>query len=76
LWVAECITYGLVANTEELLRNNVGEYFWVAEISTGIIGYVSGSVHESDGLAVIQEGERYLEVDCQMVFPYHRYKTY
>lgn len=25
IWVSECITYGLGANTEELLRNNIGD---------------------------------------------------
>jgi ribosomal protein S18 acetylase RimI-like enzyme len=52
------------ANTEELLRNYyIGEYFWVAEIDSEVVGYTIGSVHESDGLAVIEKGERYFEVD-------------
>jgi ribosomal protein S18 acetylase RimI-like enzyme len=72
IWVSECITYGLGANTEELLRNNIGDYFWVAEINSEIVGYITGSVHESDGLAVIEQGEQYLEVDEVYVHPEYR----
>lgn len=61
IWVSECITYGLGANTEELLRNNIGDYFWVAEINSEIVGYITGSAHVSDGLAVIEQGEHYLD---------------
>jgi GNAT superfamily N-acetyltransferase len=72
IWVSECITYGLGANTEELLRNNIGDYFWVAEINSEIVGYITGSVHISDGLAVIEQGEHYLEVDEVYVRPEYR----
>lgn len=72
LWVSECITYGLGPNSEELLRNNIGDYFWVAEINSEVVGYITGSVHESDGLAVIEKGERYLEVDEVYVHPEYR----
>ncbi|SDN05732.1 N-acetylglutamate synthase, GNAT family [Paenibacillus sp. yr247] len=72
LWVAEAITYGLGANTVELLRNNIGEYFWVAEINSEVVGYITGSIHESDGLAVIEKGERYLEIDEVYAHPDYR----
>ncbi len=72
LWVSECFTYGLAANTEELLRRNIGDYFWVAEINSEVVGYITGSVHESDGLAVIEKGELYLEVDEVYVHPEYR----
>ncbi|MDQ0888761.1 ribosomal protein S18 acetylase RimI-like enzyme [Paenibacillus sp. V4I9] len=72
LWVAEAITYGLGANTEELLRNCIGEYFWVAEINSEVVGYITGSIHDSDGLAVIEKGESYLEVDEVYVHPEYR----
>ncbi|MBM7568771.1 hypothetical protein [Paenibacillus sacheonensis] len=55
LWVTEGITYGLGANTEEILRNYIGDYFWVAEIKSVVVGYITGTVHESDGLAVIEK---------------------
>jgi ribosomal protein S18 acetylase RimI-like enzyme len=76
LWVAECITYGLGANTADFLRNNIGEYFWVTEISSEVVGYITGSVHESDGLAVIEKGERYLEVDEVYVHPEFRNENF
>lgn len=63
LWVSEYVTYGLEVNTEEILRNYIGDYFWVAEVDAIVVGFITGTVHESDGLAVINKGERYLEVD-------------
>lgn len=72
LWVTEGITYGLGATTEEILRNYIGDYFWVAEIDSVVVGYITGTVHESDGLAVIEIGECYLEVDEVYVHPDYR----
>lgn len=72
LWEAECITYGLGANTTEMLRGNIGEYFWVGEINAEVVGYIIGSVYESDGLAVIEKGEQYLEVDEVYIHPEYR----
>jgi GNAT superfamily N-acetyltransferase len=72
LWVSESITYGLGANTEELLRKYIGDYFWMAEVDSNVVGYINGTVHESDGLAVIEEGECYLEVDEVYVHPDYR----
>ncbi|RAR40675.1 GNAT family N-acetyltransferase [Paenibacillus sp. MDMC362] len=57
------------ASTEKLFRNNIGNYFWVAEINSEIVGYITGSIHVSDGLAVIEQGEHYLEVDEVYVHP-------
>lgn len=37
-----------------------------------VVGYITGSVHESDGLAIIEKGERYLEVDEVYVYPEYR----
>lgn len=72
IWVSESITYGLGASTEELLRNNIGDYFWVAETNSQIVGYITGSIHVSDGLAVIEQGQHYLEVDEVYVHPEYR----
>jgi len=72
LWVTEGITYGLGANTEGILRKYIGDYFWVAEIDSVVVGYIAGSVHKSNGLAVIEKGECYLEVDEVYVHPDYR----
>ncbi|QHW31636.1 GNAT family N-acetyltransferase [Paenibacillus rhizovicinus] len=75
LWTAENITYGLGPNSEEGLRSSIGDYFWIAEVDSDVIGYITGSVHESEGLAVIAAGERYLEIDEVYVHPEHRSGT-
>jgi ribosomal protein S18 acetylase RimI-like enzyme len=72
LWVTESITYGMGANTEELFRKFIGDYFWVAEVDSNVVGYIIGTVHASEGLAVIGKGERYLEVDEVYVHPDYR----
>ncbi|WP_238403267.1 GNAT family N-acetyltransferase [Paenibacillus mesophilus] len=72
LWVSENITYGLGANSEQLLRTYIGDYFWVAEADSQVIGYITGTVHVSNGLAVIEKGEHYLEVDEVYVHPAYR----
>ncbi|WP_164545580.1 GNAT family N-acetyltransferase [Paenibacillus albus] len=72
IWTSENITHGLGANNEELLRGYIGEYFWVAELDSEIVGYITGTVHESDGLAVIEKGEQYLEIDEVYVLPEYR----
>lgn len=69
LWAAEGITYGLAANTKELLHNFIGDYFWVAEVESQLVGYITGSVHVSEVLAVIEPGELYLEIDEVYVHP-------
>lgn len=38
IWVSESITYGLGANTKEMLSNNIGDYFWIAEINSKFVG--------------------------------------
>ena len=38
-------------------------YFLVAEIDGSIVGYANGSVHFSQGVAVIPKQESYLEID-------------
>lgn len=72
LWEAENATYGLRANSADLLKPFLGDYFWLAEKQGEIIGYITGSVQESEGLAVIEKGEKYLEIDEVYVLPDYR----
>jgi N-acetylglutamate synthase-like GNAT family acetyltransferase len=71
-WEGEAITYGLVATPAKTLEKQLGPYFLVAEEDGEIVGYVTGSVHTSDGLAVIPAGAEYLEVDELYVIPARR----
>lgn len=68
-WAEEEITYGYLTNSRENLIGRLGRYFLVAEADEEIVGFVSGSVHVSEGLAVTPAGQRYLEVDDLYVTP-------
>ncbi|WP_240041178.1 GNAT family N-acetyltransferase [Paenibacillus ginsengarvi] len=72
LWEAEQITYGLAASDEGMLADRLGDYFYVSELDGILIGYIFGVVHVSEGLAVIDQGERYLEIEEVYVHPDHR----
>ncbi|MHB9023666.1 MAG: GNAT family N-acetyltransferase [Armatimonadota bacterium] len=62
-WEQEQITYGLVAPDIACLRDQLSEFFLVAEVDGQLVGMVAASVHLSEGMAVIPAGERYLEID-------------
>ena len=47
----------------------MGPFFFVAEIQDDLVGFISGSVHVSDGLAVIPNGKKYVEIDDVYVSP-------
>ncbi len=68
-WEVEGITRGFVAADEAALRGRLGPYFLVAEREGGIIGFVCGTAHVSEGNAVLAAGERYDEVDDLYVAP-------
>lgn len=72
LWAVEDITLGHVPTSAEQLRAQLGQYFWVAEDAGQIIGFAYGSVHTSEGLAVIPAGEIHLEIDEVYVHPDYR----
>ncbi|MHB0935384.1 MAG: GNAT family N-acetyltransferase [Armatimonadota bacterium] len=71
-WEGEEITYGLTATPVEALEAQLGPYFLVAEAEGEIVGYVTGSVHASEGMAVIPAGAAYLEIDELYVIPPRR----
>jgi GNAT superfamily N-acetyltransferase len=67
-WEAEGITWGLIAETAEGLREKLGPYFVVAERSGAIVGFVAGRVRQAgeappEDLAVFPGGADYLEVE-------------
>ncbi|MEZ4859751.1 MAG: GNAT family N-acetyltransferase [Caldilineaceae bacterium] len=68
-WVAEGITYGLVAANIVELQRRLNSYTLVAEVDGQIVGFVLATAQVSPGLAVIPAGERYLEIDDLYVIP-------
>ena len=49
-------------------------YFVVAESGGGLVGYIHGSVHFGKGVAVIAEGEPYVEIENVYVQPGFRHR--
>lgn len=71
-WFEEGSVYGFVPESEEQVRASFSPYFFVAEVSDQVIGFISGSVSVSDGTAVIPGGESYLEIDNLYIAPEFR----
>ena len=71
-WVAAGITHGLIEPEPDYFSDRLGPLFIVAERDNAIIGFAIGTEHTSDGLAVIPEGDRYLEIDDIYVTPEHQ----
>ncbi len=71
-WAAEEITYGFVPGSIENLSAALGETFLIAETVEGILGFITASVHVSEGMAVIPSGVTYLEIDDLYVIPGRR----
>lgn len=63
LWTLEQNVYGYTADTPDELQTRLNGYCLVAEHQAGLVGFLLASVHVSPGLAVIAQGERYVEVD-------------
>jgi ribosomal protein S18 acetylase RimI-like enzyme len=70
--VDEDITYGLVADDYDRIRAALGPYYLVAELDGEVIGFISGSTHISEGMAVISKSEAYLEIDNLYIAPHFR----
>jgi ribosomal protein S18 acetylase RimI-like enzyme len=73
-WRIENITHGFVPATKEDLLERLNNLFFVAEDTDNDIGFVYGTIHTSDGLAVIPKGEKYIEIDDIYVHLEHRDK--
>ena len=71
-WFEEACVYGFVPKNSEQLQHALGLYFFVAEIQNDLVGFISGLVHLSVGLAVIPEGKTYVEIDDLYVSPQFR----
>ena len=62
-WTAEDITFGFTPADKDYLNSKLGSYFFVAEQEREIVGFVYGTVHEATDLAVMCDGQKYIEVD-------------
>ena len=71
-WEAEDSTYGYYAEGAEGFARRLGPYFLVADIQGTVVGFAYGSVHTSEGMAVIPVGQTYFEVDAIYVTAEHR----
>lgn len=71
-WFEEDSVYGFVPANSEQLQHALGQYFFVAENQNDMVGFISGGVHLSDGLAVIPNGKTYVEIDDLYVSPQFR----
>jgi ribosomal protein S18 acetylase RimI-like enzyme len=71
-WAAAGITHGLITPKSDYFARQLGPFFLVAEGEDVMVGFAMGTEHTSDGLAVIPEGERYLEIDDGYVAPEHQ----
>lgn len=71
-WFEEDCMYGFVPTNSEQLQHALGQYFLVAENQNDLVGFISGAVHLSNGLAVIPNGKTYVEIDDLYVFPEFR----
>ena len=71
-WAKEGITYGQAPASAQEIAGKLGPFFYVALLDGRISGFIYGSERSSKGLAVIPEGERYLEIDELYVQPQSR----
>jgi ribosomal protein S18 acetylase RimI-like enzyme len=71
-WAAEDSTYGYVSESTEGFADRLGTYFLVAEVQDSVVGFAYGSVHVSEGMAVLSAGQTYFEVDAIYVANEHR----
>ena len=62
-WADENITYGYMPDDPKQFRNRIGEYFQVAETADDVVGFIGGSVRIASDMAVVPDGNRYLEID-------------
>ena len=71
-WAEEDITYGQTPASPQEIAGKLGPFFYVTLQGSRISGFVYGSERVSEGLAVIPEGKRYLEIDELYVQPEFR----
>ena len=71
-WDKEEITYGFVPADKVYLKTKLGKYFFVAELNGEVIGFTYGTVHKAENMAVIDNGQFYIEIDDIYTVVNHR----
>lgn len=62
-WHNEEITYGFIPADKNYLETRLGKYFLVAEVNNEIVGFCYGAIHSADNMAVINNGQLYIEIE-------------
>ncbi|MGF7059697.1 N-acetyltransferase family protein [Brassicibacter mesophilus] len=62
-WATEEITHGFVPADKNYLETKLGKYFFVAESKYEIVGFIYGTIHKAENMAIIDSGQLYIEVD-------------
>lgn len=62
-WAEEDITYGFVPADQQYLATKLGRYFLVADLNGEITGFVYGSIHEAKDMAILNNGQQYIEIE-------------
>lgn len=71
-WANEEITYGFAAADKAYLKTKLGKYFLVAELDGNINGFVYATIRNAENMAVIDNGQLYIEIDDIYVSPNSR----
>jgi ribosomal protein S18 acetylase RimI-like enzyme len=71
-WLEEGSVHGFVPESEQQLKTALGPYLLIAETGSGVVGFICGSIHVSKDIAVIPEGESYIEIDNLYISPEFR----
>jgi len=62
-WTRENIIYGYQSEDVRSIVMKINEFSYIAECEGEVIGFVTASVHEAKQIAVMRDGEQYLEID-------------
>lgn len=71
-WVKENITHGLIPVDRSYLETKLGKYFFIAELNNTIVGFVYGTIHMANDMAILDDGQGYIEIEDIYVSPANR----
>jgi len=68
-WFEEGSYYGFRPEGRKQFQAALGPYFLVAELDGAVIGFIAASIHTSEGTAVMEAGDSYIEIDNLYMSP-------